>query len=213
MLTAIIPARGGSKGILRKNLRKINGRTLVEICVAKCMEVADRVVVSSDSSEILDVAAKRGAEVLRRPDDLATDSALTMPVVAHAVDWFGLSGDILLVQCTAPLVDANDLGRCVDERGDADLSVLCHPFHGFILDEFGAMVNRSEVSRRQDMSDQYIIAGSAWAFDASYATERMYSGKIKPVTVGGFKCDIDTVADLRLATLASQQMDYPLRVE
>lgn len=206
MLTAIIPARGGSKGVKRKNLRKINGETLIEIAVRKCVEVADRVIVSTEDREIFATTAH--AEMIKRPDDLAQDDTESVDVLRHAADAARVSGEVLWVQCTAPLAKTEDYRRCVDLRGQADLSVLCHPFHGFVLDDCGKCLNQNlqPVPRRQDIRNQHLIAGSAWAFDVSYLKREMYSGVVQPVSVDGFHCDIDTEQDLRLATVMAEPL-------
>jgi N-acylneuraminate cytidylyltransferase len=202
VLTAIIPARGGSKGILRKNLQLVGGNTLIARAVDKCRKVADTVYVSSDSQEILAEAHKSGAKLIVRPDPLSTDNAANADAVRHAIESQSITGDILLVQCTAPLVTVDDLRRCVAGRGAADLSVLVHEFQGFLLDVNGKCLNRCLVPppRRQDvLSQQYIIAGSAWSFPSSYSRCVMYSGEVRPVVCPGPFCDIDTPRDLKVA--------------
>jgi len=87
---AIIPARGGSKGILNKNLRPIAGKPLISYSVeaAKNCPLIDRVIVTTDSEEIAEAAIKYGAEVpFLRPLNLAQDDTPTEPVLKHAVDW------------------------------------------------------------------------------------------------------------------------------
>jgi len=203
MLTAIIPARGGSKGVKGKNLREIGGKSLVRIAVEKCLQVADAVVVSSDSTDIARAAVNAGAWTISRRGLLSSDEAATWDVIKNVHDraprgWF--PGDILLVQCTAPLVTVDDLSRVNDERGDTDVSALCHEFHGFVVDEDGDLKNYTSYRRRQDNPKQYVIAGSAWAFNSSYLREpHMYAGTVRPVLCDGPHCDIDTEEDLETA--------------
>ena len=121
-------------------------------------------------------------------------------VDGSAIDANDIEGDILLVQCTAPLVTVNDLERCYSERGDADMAVLCQAFHGIVLDAYGDAINRQiPAIRRQDMSPQYQIACSAWCFRVSYAMGELYAGKVKPVLCSGPHLDIDEPADLTVA--------------
>lgn len=202
MLTAIIPARGGSKGVKNKNLREIGGKSLVAIAVEKCLQVADRVYVSTEDKEIACETIRSGAYWSVRRPSLATDQVSTWEVIRGTDYLHPISGDVLLVQCTAPLVTVDDLKRVVDERGNADMSVLCHEFHGFILNDAGGCLNQlfNPPKRRQDMSSQYAIAGSAWAFNASYLDRpHIYAGSIKPVLCDGPHCDIDTEDDLETA--------------
>ena len=87
---AIIPARGGSKGIPGKNLRCIDDRSLVAWSVKHALEaeIVDRVIVSTDSEDIRDEALSAGAEVpFMRPDELAGDEVLDFPVFEHAIEW------------------------------------------------------------------------------------------------------------------------------
>jgi CMP-N,N'-diacetyllegionaminic acid synthase len=97
---ALVPARGGSKGVPAKNLRPLAGLPLIAHairCAARCPEVA-RIVVSTDSEEIAAVASAHGAEVpFVRPAELATDEAAMWPVVVHAVEHLGTDADVVLL--------------------------------------------------------------------------------------------------------------------
>lgn len=113
----VIPARGGSKRVPRKNLRTLCGKPLIQYT----LEAADRaaslttVVVSTEDYEIGQVAAVLGAYVVRRPDDLASDSATTGAVLKHALDW--LDGDHEYVVClhpTSPIRDPRHIDEMVE---------------------------------------------------------------------------------------------------
>lgn len=89
-VVCIIPARGGSKGILRKNLRLLRGKPLLAYSIeaAKQAKLIDRVIVSSDDDEIMQVARHYGAETpFKRPEEFSTDEASTESVLKHALDW------------------------------------------------------------------------------------------------------------------------------
>jgi len=91
MNLCIIPARGGSKRIPRKNIKKFNGKPMIAYSIEAALESEcfDRVIVSTDDTEIADIAKEFGAEIpFMRPDELANDHAGTLPVVKHAVEWF-----------------------------------------------------------------------------------------------------------------------------
>ena len=90
---AIIPARGGSKGIPRKNLAEINGRSLVVLAINAALQsgVINSVLVTSDDTSILEVAEKSGAIAIRRPAELATDSAAIEDALIHAINQYSLS--------------------------------------------------------------------------------------------------------------------------
>ena len=96
-ILAVIPARGGSKGVPKKNIKLLGGKPLIAYSVeaAKKSKYVDRVAVSTDSEEIAEVAKKYGAEApFLRPAKFATDSAPTLPAIQHAVNYFKSSLDI-----------------------------------------------------------------------------------------------------------------------
>jgi CMP-N,N'-diacetyllegionaminic acid synthase len=113
----VIPARGGSKRIPRKNLRLLNGKPLI----AYTIEAADKAqsltswVVSTDNEEIRDVALSLGAYVIRRPEELATDLASSDAVALHALEWMGRDNyDILvLLHPTSPIRDRKHIDEAV----------------------------------------------------------------------------------------------------
>lgn len=116
----IIPARGGSKGIPRKNLRPLNGKPLIYYSIKAALEsdLADRVVVSSEDDEILLFAKRFGAEFVKRPKSLSGDEVTIDPVVLHAVkecekkhsEQFGI---VLTVQPTSPLLSGKDIDAVI----------------------------------------------------------------------------------------------------
>lgn len=108
-ILAVIPARGGSKRVPRKNIVDINGKPLLAYTIelAKQAPEFDAVVVSSDDDEILSIAKKYGAEPLRRPKELAEDTTQDEPVLIHALETLKKDGRtfdyIVMLQCTVPL--------------------------------------------------------------------------------------------------------------
>lgn len=125
---ALVPARGGSKGVPRKNVRLLGGRPLIAWSIAAGLNAArvDHVAVSTDDDEIADVAAACGVEVIRRPAALADDGAPMLPVVRHAVETLAAAGrrfeTLTLLQPTCPFRTAADIDGSVDRlaRGDVD---------------------------------------------------------------------------------------------
>ncbi len=118
MKIAVIPARGGSKRIPRKNIRPFGGKPMIawSIDAAQASGCFDRVIVSTDDDEIAEVARQCGAEVpFRRPPELSDDYTPTVPVIAHAVQWLVEQGHSTEAVCclyaTAPFVQADDLRR------------------------------------------------------------------------------------------------------
>ena len=119
---AIIPARGGSKGIPRKNLKKVDGVPLIVRAVRSALAASHitRTVVSTEDEEIAHVAREAGAEIIMRPDSLSGDKAPTEPALLHALETLaseeGYHPDLTcFIQCTSPLTTANDLDRGVEE--------------------------------------------------------------------------------------------------
>jgi CMP-N-acetylneuraminic acid synthetase len=116
---AIIPARGGTRGLPRKNLSNVGGQSLLARAVeaARQSNVCDGVFVTSDDNEILDAATAAGAETIRRPPELASDTALTADAVLHAIasiEALGFAvGTIVLLQPTSPLREARHVNEAV----------------------------------------------------------------------------------------------------
>ncbi|ULR53008.1 N-acylneuraminate cytidylyltransferase [Streptomyces deccanensis] len=138
---AVIPARGGSKGVPAKNLAPVGGVPLVARAVRECLaaQLVTDVVVSTDDHAIAAAARESGAEVVLRPAAIAGDTATSEAAVLHALDAHesrhGAPVDVvLLVQCTSPFIlreDIDGVARAVVEHG-ADTSLTVAPFHGFI---------------------------------------------------------------------------------
>ncbi|UFQ17628.1 MULTISPECIES: N-acylneuraminate cytidylyltransferase [Streptomyces] len=140
---AVIPARGGSKGVPAKNLAPVGGVPLVVRAVRACLaaRLVTDVVVSTDDHVIGETARAAGAEVVLRPAAIAGDTATSEAAVLHAMDAHeALHGTrvgidvVLLVQCTSPFLtpeDVDGVAAAVVEKG-ADTAVTVAPFHGFI---------------------------------------------------------------------------------
>ncbi|MEU7055344.1 N-acylneuraminate cytidylyltransferase [Streptomyces sp. NPDC046197] len=138
---AVIPARGGSKGVPAKNLAPVGGIPLVARAVRECRasRLVTDVVVSTDDQAIAAAARQAGAEVVLRPAAIAGDTATSEAAVLHAVDaheaLHGAPVDVvLLVQCTSPFLvreDVDGVAAAVVENG-ADTAVTVAPFHGFV---------------------------------------------------------------------------------
>ncbi|MGW4106949.1 acylneuraminate cytidylyltransferase family protein, partial [Streptomyces sp. NPDC004976] len=138
---AVIPARGGSKGVPAKNLAPVGGVPLVARAVRECRaarNVTD-VVVSTDDQAIAAAARQAGAEVVLRPATIAGDTATSEAAVLHAMEsheaLHGARVDVvLLVQCTSPFLlreDVDGVAAAVADGG-ADTAVTVAPFHGFL---------------------------------------------------------------------------------
>lgn len=118
MRLAVIPARGGSKRIPRKNIKPFGGLPMIawSIRAATQSKCFDRIIVSTDDAEIAQVAQVHGAEVpFTRPPELSDDHTGTIPVIAHAIQWLSAQGttatQVCCIYATAPFVHASDLQR------------------------------------------------------------------------------------------------------
>ncbi|MFF0185614.1 cytidylyltransferase domain-containing protein [Streptomyces sp. NPDC005244] len=138
---AVIPARGGSKGVPAKNLLPVGGVPLVARAVRECRSarLVTDVVVSTDDQAIAAAARQAGAEVVLRPAAIAGDTATSEAAVLHAMDAHeALHGSpvdvVLLVQCTSPFIIREDVDGVVDAilAGGADTALTVAPFHGFV---------------------------------------------------------------------------------
>ncbi|MFJ1745516.1 cytidylyltransferase domain-containing protein [Streptomyces sp. NPDC088116] len=183
---AVIPARGGSKGVPAKNLAAVGGVPLVVRAVRAALaarRVTD-VVVSTDDEAIADAARAAGAEIVLRPAAIAGDTATSEAAVLHAMDAHeamrGTTTDVvLLVQCTSPFITADDLdgvAGAVTEDG-ADTALTVAPTHGFIWrqdstsdtggpDGYGVNHDKANRPRRQDRQQEYLETGAAYAMRA-----------------------------------------------
>jgi N-acylneuraminate cytidylyltransferase len=139
MRLAVIPARGGSKRIPRKNIRPFGGVPMIAWSIRAAIESGcfERVVVSTDDAEIAAVAREHGADVpFLRPADLSDDRTGTIPVIAHAARWQGENGtaarEICCIYATAPFIQAGDIVRGLHVLGetgaDYAFSVTSYPF-------------------------------------------------------------------------------------
>jgi YrbI family 3-deoxy-D-manno-octulosonate 8-phosphate phosphatase len=187
---AVIPARGGSKGVPAKNLAPVGGIPLVARAVRECRaarRVTD-VVVSTDDGAIAAAARAAGAEVVLRPAAIAGDTATSEAAVLHALDaheaLHAAAVDmVLLVQCTSPFLVREDVDAVVAALADdgADTALTVAPFHGFVWRDtgepahaggdltggWGVNHDTSHRPRRQDRPQDYLETGAVYGMDAA----------------------------------------------
>ena len=216
MKVAIIPARGGSKRIPRKNIKPFCGKPMIawSIEAARTSGCFDRVIVSTDDAEIADVARQYGADVpFIRPPELSDDHTDTIPVIAHAIDWVNTNWpQPVTVTCciyaTAPFVSATDLQRGLDtldrESCDYAFSVTSYPFPIQrairITDDGRIRMFQPEHfnTRSQDLEDAWHDAGQFYwgKADAWLAGKPVFSQVACPVPLPRHRVqDIDTPED------------------
>ena len=161
MILGITPARGGSKGIPRKNIQMIAGKPLLSWTIeqAKQSKMIGRYVVSTEDIEIAEVARKFGAEILERPKNLATDEADTLDVLQHALDRFSCDV-VVLLQATSPIRAPGRIDECINEFLEKKCDSLAT---GFICDYVEYSKSNS---RRQDISGFFYDDGNIYVMKA-----------------------------------------------
>ncbi|MFD7993252.1 cytidylyltransferase domain-containing protein [Streptomyces mexicanus] len=234
---AVIPARGGSKGVPAKNLAPVGGLPLVARAVRECRaaRLVTDVVVSTDDGAIAAAARRAGAEVVLRPAAISGDTATSEAAVLHALDTHealhGARVDVvLLVQCTSPFLvreDVDGVARAVLDLG-ADTALTVAPFHGFVWrDDETSAETRGEGSgagsgghgvnhdkahrpRRQDRPQDLLETGAAYAMDAAgFRTHRhRFFGRTELVRTDPARVlEIDDPHDLARARALAPLLD------
>lgn len=219
-VVAFIFARGGSKGVPRKNIRLLAGRPLIAYAIetARAGRGVKRVIVSTDDAEIASVAREYGAEVpFLRPADLATDTASEWMAWQHAIREVSRNDpfDVFLsVPTTSPLRAVEDLDACVGLllEGGADIVVTARPserspyFNMVRLDERGfarlVIAPAGEVSNRQAAPKVYDLTTVAYAARPEFVLRAasLFEGAVKAVLVPPERAvDIDTELDFDIA--------------
>ena len=133
-VVAIIPARGGSKGVPKKNIKELNGKPLIAYSIehALATKKIDKVIVSTDCDEIAKVSVAFGAEIIKRPDDISGDFASSEDALIHSVKELTGSGweatHVVFLQCTSPIRKDTDIAQTLElvlsEKFDSALSVV-----------------------------------------------------------------------------------------
>ncbi|QQY24200.1 acylneuraminate cytidylyltransferase family protein [Dermacoccus nishinomiyaensis] len=159
---AIIPARGGSKGIPRKNLKLLEGKPLIVWTIEQVLATRGLTpYVSTEDAEIADVARGAGAQVIERPDELAGDTTASEPVIEHAIEVItaevGRPDQVMFLQATSPLRLPGTLARCLDEFAvtGADSMVGVVPAEIFMwrrMPQVEALYPYEARPRRQDLT-------------------------------------------------------------
>lgn len=217
----VIPARGGSKGVPRKNIAPILGKPLIAYTIeaAIASKRLTDVIVSTDDDEIARVARDCGAQVpFKRPAELATDRAQAIPTIQHAVREMeaarGYRYDaVVMLQPTTPLRTAKDIDECVEKlfRTDADSVISVVEVGGYHPVRMKRIVNdelvdyaEEEIENRprQELAPVYLRAGSVYATKRDVLMEQnSFKGRIsRPYIVPSERhANIDSLIDLKIA--------------
>lgn len=223
-MLAIIPARGGSKGVPGKNIKDLAGKPLIyyTIKAAKESKYIDRIIVSTDYKEIAEVALKYGAEVpFLRPDELATDNAKAIDNYIYTVDRLnnmnkdGGLEEFIVLQPTSPLRTSTDIDNAIkifyEKNADTVISVVKaeHPptwykkisKDGILVDYFSLTDNSLN---RQEAEETYLPNGAIYILKYKALKENYgyYNSKTYPyIMKQESSIDIDTILDFKLAEL------------
>ena len=232
LTVAIIPARGGSKQVPRKNLQRVGGVPLVARAVhaAAAAPGIDLVVVSTDDDRIAAVAMSAGARVIRRPAELSGDTATSESAILHALDALDAEGlrveVVAFLQATSPFIPSEALAAAVaDIRADrADSVFAAHETYGFLWreDDRGAAVainhEAAQRPRRQDREPHHLETGAFYVFRAAgfRASRHRFFGRIRIAAVPEWTAiEIDDADQLRvaraLAALHEVSLPIPVR--
>jgi CMP-N,N'-diacetyllegionaminic acid synthase len=211
-ILALIPARGGSKGIPNKNLAELAGKPLLAYAIEAANESRHRprTVVSTDSDTIAGVAAELGAEVVHRPAALAADETPMRDVVDHALRALGRFDVLVLLQPTSPLRRAEHVDEALqlllDSGADSVVSVVevphrYRPDSLMALDDGRLVPLGASARRRQDKALVYARNGPAiLALRPDRISEDLYGGDCRPYVMSPEESvDVDEPFDLQLA--------------
>lgn len=220
---AIVPARGGSKGIRLKNLRVVGGQSLLArtLGLASSLPEISQVCVSTDHPDIKAAALEfDGVTVVDRPEELSGDRVADSPVLKHALEATEALLDmrfdiVLMLQVTSPLRDARDIRECLEalanDDGDAAWTVSptelhFHPLKQLVVDDAGNMDLYDslglEIVARQQLTPVFHRNGSCYALrrDFLMSSDTLFSpGRSKAIISQGVRVNIDTEEDLTLA--------------
>lgn len=221
----IIPARGGSKGILKKNIKPLNGKPLLlySIDVARLLASDEDICVSTDDIEIKQVVEKYGLYVpFKRPKELSTDEAGTYEVLIHAIDFYAAAGKmydtIVLLQPTSPLRTGKEVQEAiclfnknfdmvVSVRQSTSAAVICHENESGYL----KLTLSKGGTRRQDINNYYEYNGAIYVINVLTLRAKHLSEfkKIKKYEMSDeHSIDIDTELDWLMAEFLIKKLNW-----
>jgi CMP-N-acetylneuraminic acid synthetase len=219
---ALVCARDGSKGVPRKNIRLLGGRPLIgwSVQAAKSVERISKLIVSTDSEEIAQVAIEEGALVpFMRPDELAQDNSSEWLVWRHALEYLKENGDedidgLVVIPPTAPLRSVQDIENCLDEfeKGNVDVVITVSdahrsPFFNMIKNNeegFSSLVipPTETIIRRQDAPEVFDMTTVAYVVRPDFLMQYtgLFEGNVRSVHIPLERAlDIDTMLDFKIA--------------
>jgi len=188
----VIPARGGSKGIPKKNIKLLKGKPLILYTIEAAQNSnLDKIVVSTDCIDTANIALSAGVEVIMRPANLALDNSPTLPTLEHAYQECGAVHDaVITLQPTSPLRTEKHINEAIsiftsDDNADSLVSVVKLP-HNFspakVMTYDGKYLNgETKPQRRQEIDDYYARNGAAiYITKSCHLNEYVFGGNILP---------------------------------
>lgn len=220
----IIPARGGSKGIPRKNIKSLNGKLLIYYAIdtARAIAADENICVSTDDIEIKSVVEAYGLKVpFLRPDELSTDTAGTYEVLLHALDFYEQQGKhfdiVLLLQVTSPFRKAEQVKEALElfkQTNDKNAMVVSvkecpsNPYYDIFEEDVNGYLQISKgdgtIYRRQDAPKVYEYNGAIYIMDAhtlKYTHMHKIPHRVKYVMDAKSSFDLDTMQDWKMAEM------------
>jgi CMP-N,N'-diacetyllegionaminic acid synthase len=222
-ILGVIPARGGSKGVPRKNLREVGGKPLIAWTIenSKKAKYIDRIILSSEDSEIISVAKQWECDVpFVRPEELALDDTPGIDPVLHAINLLAEEYDyVVLLQPTSPLRTADDMDRCIElcfsRNAPACVSVTemeKSPYWMYTVDTEGHLHNLLKINkifqRRQDMPKVFALNGAVYVAEIRWLIKTRTFVTDQTVAYAMPRersLDIDTEMDLRFCDVIMQE--------
>jgi CMP-N,N'-diacetyllegionaminic acid synthase len=222
----LIPARGGSKGLPGKNIKILNGKPLINHTIDFVRNFTDdtNICVSTDSDEIIKCVEKNNLKVhFKRPSNLASDTASTIDVIKHAIDYFDSNGKLfdtlILLQPTTPFRKKQDLKNMID-IWDNQLDLLVSvkeshesPYFNLFEENTKGYLSKSKkanISRRQDAPKVYAFNGSIYIYNINSINLKNINSfkKIKKYIMSDpiFSIDIDNEFDFMTAEIISKNL-------
>ncbi|WLR41583.1 acylneuraminate cytidylyltransferase family protein [Bacillus carboniphilus] len=218
---AIIPARGGSKGIPRKNLADVKGAPLISYSIEEALKskYLDSVIVSTEDQEIAEVSTQLGAEIpFLRPNEFASDTAKTIEVLVYTVNKLEESGRnydyLVLLQPTQPLRKSWHIDEAIEQIVNSSYSDLVsvskvddHPILVRKISDDGSVINLLDVNssvRRQDFPDFYKVNGAIYInkIDDQFGLQSsLNDNKLAYIMSKEYDLDIDEPLDLEILKL------------
>jgi CMP-N,N'-diacetyllegionaminic acid synthase len=216
---AIVPARGGSKGVPKKNIRKLGGEPLIgyTLRVAKSVKEIDHLVVSTDDNDISDIAKSYGVEVISRPHEFATDNALTESALIYTLEELSKNGDsydiVLVLEPTSPFRSASTIKKSINYFSDSGVKSVLAVYEsseniGMIENGFFFPIVANAPRRRQLRNPIYIESSTIYATRVNYLmkSKTLVSDQWKALVVSDHEAiDINTENDFQYAEFIAKQ--------